>query len=52
MMIKSIKSKITAKRKAKVITILNKIKSELTEDELKGLEHTLSLYRHRKFNSR
>lgn len=49
---KSIKAKLTAKRKAKAITILNKIKSDLTEEELKGLEHTISLYRHRKFNSR
>ena len=51
-MIKAIKARITAKRKAKVITLLNKIKSDLTEEELKGLEHTISLYRHRKFNSR
>ena len=51
-MIKKIKSRIHNRRKARVVELLNKIKSDLTEEELKALEHTLSLYRHRKFNSR
>ena len=49
-MIKKLKARIHNRRKARVIELLNKIKGDLTEKELQALEHTLSLYRHRKFD--